>query len=244
MLYGTICAGLVAGLTLCATTPAMAQNPFERIFGDIAGQIQGKIEEEISGGLREGLDTLRVNILRNSAKNAKTSTRGYCQVWRSSELAVQKRCGVKRACGSEDLCVILYVWPNGRTTELLYVDGAGRKLNDFPTQVEYVGVDRCQSDGPNGDIFCYTAQKQAPDSMGLSVAKQNEEVAPTPALQSANADQLLNEYLAATESAGTEDSRLKRCQIGATLVADHSDTIDSELRSLILGQIETDQCLN
>ncbi|MFH1793763.1 MAG: hypothetical protein ABIK36_07715 [Pseudomonadota bacterium] len=236
---------LAAVLTAVSISSARSEDAVKELFGKIIGSIG----DEISKDIGRGFDRLRNPPKDHAANQPAADLAGYCQVWRGGSLAAQMQCASQTTCGNDGACVYRYVWPSGGETTVVVQAGMPRSFNGKPTSLIKLGSDVCLVDTPS-DIFCYTAKPQSPYAAAL-VTESAPPISgqallpPTPqALPTSGEgfETLLQGYVAATENQADPNARTQRCRIGATLVREHSGSLDSELEGLILDQMKQDGC--
>lgn len=138
-------------VSFCTAT-FLAQARADDIGSEIAGGFIKDLSSVILGGLKKEMDA------KIGEQHAVTD-RGFCQVWRSGQLAVQNTCEVKSYCDTDGSCTSKFRWPNGNLSELMFKDQVPISLNGHPSGLALVGSDQCAQDG-SASVFCYTSTAQ------------------------------------------------------------------------------------
>ena len=179
------------------TAAFLGQACADDIGSEIAGGFIKDISSVLLGGLKKEMDA------KIGEQHAVTD-RGFCQVWRSGQLTVQKTCEVKSYCDTDGSCTSKFRWPNGNFSELVFKDQVPISLNGHPSGLALVGSDQCAQDG-SASVFCYTSTAQmagqtvaiAPASFPSQVSTQVNTAGLQPQLQQDSAATELARSLAA-----------------------------------------------
>jgi len=139
-------------LLSCCTAAFSGQVRADDFGQQLAGGLIHDISTVLLGGLKKEMDA------KISEEHAMTD-RGFCQVWRSGQLAVQRPCEVKLYCETDGSCTSKFRWPNGNFSEVVFKDQVPVSLNGHPTGLALVGSDQCAQDGATS-VFCFTPKAQ------------------------------------------------------------------------------------
>lgn len=139
-------------LVCFCTTALIGHVRADDIGSEIAGGFIKDLSSVLLGGLKKEMDA------KIGEQHAVTD-RGFCQVWRSGQLTVQKTCDVKSYCDTGGSCTSKFRWPNGNFSELVFKDQVPVSLNGHPSGLALVGSDQCAQDG-SASVFCYTSTAQ------------------------------------------------------------------------------------
>ena len=227
--------------------------------------------DTFSGEISEGIqNTINRSSQKKKRKKAIEATRvsGYCQVWRSYKLAVQKPCSSTNDCFDSDTCKMKFKWPTGGKTKIKFVNGEPATLNGKPTRFVSVGPDNCFTDGSIQNVFCFTFERQASDLIATykEPTETNEQAyvqpepevalpepkvieAPSenenydPSSEPTDFSEIVDQYIEASDNETDPVARKKRCSLGQKLLILHSEELDGETRATIREQIEADNCL-